>query len=153
MYQFNPTRGTAAILVWLVLLASTSLNFFNVSISGPPIAVEGPTFLLTYDGSPAQFSPENRKYQDVLLDSDVLKKLDEVAVVESKDDKGKEQHAYRIWEHDRDPKNQSKLWQELQARPKKQKYWVYASNKKRWTEGPLPDNEADMLKLIDQYKE
>lgn len=149
--QINPKPALILAVLWIAAMLGVTghlpIGLPVIGGVGPPVHVEHATFLLRHDGTPTQFSPENRPYQDLLNDVEVIQALTNAAGMGS-DGKTPD---YRIWEDTR--KSTDAPWDKITARPIKEKYWFYGSNKTRWTEGPLPKDKPTLLKLINAYKD
>lgn len=67
----------------------------------------------------------------------------------AKDSKGRPE--FRVLDTDDDLARDSKLWQEVWARPRKSVPWIVISNGKSGFEGPLPKSVAECLKLLEKF--
>ncbi len=61
--------------------------------------------------------------------------------------------AWRIWDKDVDAVNESKGWVDTMARPHPTMPWLYVSNGRTATEGPLPANVADAMTALKKVLE
>ncbi len=59
--------------------------------------------------------------------------------------------AWRIWDKDVDPANESAMWQKVTKRPHPTLPWIVVSNGKTWYEGALPASKDAVLTLLQKY--
>lgn len=67
-------------------------------------------------------------------------------------DDGNRDGAWRVWDKDDDPKEESKMWQDAMKVERKSVPWVVISNGKTGFSGPLPDAPEKLIDLVQKYK-
>lgn len=111
----------------------------------PPIAAAGFRVLIVYEtGDLPKYPPAQ---QAVFYSDDVRSYLRTHCAVGLD---GKTAEA-RVFDQNTPMANESKLWQDAMARPRKSLPWIVVSNGKTGTEEPLPANVADAMALLRKY--
>lgn len=111
--------------------------------SDAPIPHEGFRVLMVYDTK--QVLPEAQL--QVMYSQEIEDYLNKKCVV-GPDGQTKE---WRIWSKDVAASRESKLWQDVMKRERKQIPWIVISNGKTGYEGPLPANIEEAMKLLKKY--
>ncbi len=111
----------------------------------PPTPTMGARVLILYESAALSTIPKEQ--QAVLYSKDVRDYL--TAKLPKEDGKA----AWRIWDKDADAKDESKGWQDTMARPHPTIPWLYVSNGRTASEGPLPGNVADTMAVLKKVLE
>lgn len=111
-----------------------------------PFAAPGLAVLIVYES--AELAKLPRGQQNCLYAKSVRDALRSACF---KDD-GNKNGAWRVWDKDDDPKDESKMWQDAMKVERKSVPWVVISNGKTGYSGPLPDAPEKMIDLIEKYK-
>lgn len=111
-----------------------------------PFAAPGLAVLIVYE------SAELAKLSKGQLNTLYAKSVRDALRADCFKDDGNRNGAWRLWDKDDDPKDESKMWRDAMKVKRESVPWVVISNGKTGFSGPLPDAPEKLIDLVAKYK-